>query len=83
MDSNIIAKCSLSNWCSTLNSKIENANHKGFVLLRAMNADTGKERLLGIAYKTSVTDSGVMLNFCPFCGERIDYWFSIPGISKP
>jgi hypothetical protein len=83
MDSNIISKCSLSNYCSTLISKIENANNKGFVLLKVTNANTGKERLLGVAYKTTVKDPGVMLNFCPFCGEHIDYWFTIPGVTKP
>jgi hypothetical protein len=30
--------------------------------------------LVGVSYKTGVKDKGVMLNFCPFCGEKID-WF--------
>jgi len=70
-------KCTLPEFCTVLNSKIEDANHKGFVSIHSTNLNNGEQRLLGIAYKTSVRDPGVMLNFCPFCGERID-WFNNP-----
>jgi hypothetical protein len=31
-------------------------------------------RISGVGYKENHQDNGVMLNFCPFCGEAID-WF--------
>jgi hypothetical protein len=81
MDNNKILKCSLLSCCSLLNSKIGDANHKGFVYIQTTNTITGKERLIGIAYKTSVKDLGTLLNFCPFCGERID-WFNSAQTSE-
>lgn len=40
-----------------------------------MNMMTGDTRKVGVAYKTSAKDGGLMLNNCPFCGEKIDAGF--------
>jgi hypothetical protein len=32
------------------------------------------ERLKGVMYKSEPKDHGLMMNFCPFCGAKID-WF--------
>ena len=47
---------------------------KGFVYVSALSADFKTKKLLGVMYKESAQDRGVMLNHCPFCGEKID-WF--------
>lgn len=75
MGDTVVLKCSPLHCCSILSSKIEDANHKDFVFIHATNIMTSEKRLLGVVYKTSVRDPGIMLNFCPFCGERID-WFN-------
>jgi hypothetical protein len=32
------------------------------------------EELKGVIYKSDPKDHGLMMNFCPFCGAKID-WF--------
>jgi hypothetical protein len=33
-----------------------------------------KESLKGIMYKSDHKDRGLMLNYCPICGSKIDWW---------
>jgi hypothetical protein len=37
-----------------------------------------REKLKGVFYKKDKNDRGLMLNYCPFCGSRID-WFRETG----
>jgi hypothetical protein len=37
------------------------------------------ESLKGAMYRESRKDKGLMINFCPFCGRRID-WFNQEGL---
>lgn len=75
-------KCSKElGFCPTLADRIEGAcfHGKGMVPLTAIdgNAIVGSGmaiKTLGIMYKTSAKDRGLMFNHCPFCGEKID-WF--------
>jgi hypothetical protein len=51
----------------------------GFFALLAMNrSDPGEKqargKLNGAIYKPNAKDPGLAVNFCPFCGSRID-WF--------
>jgi hypothetical protein len=54
----------------------------GFVVTYFLPVDTmGKQqigphdyRVSGVGYRGTSLDKGVMFNFCPFCGEKID-WF--------
>jgi len=68
-------------FCKTFVDRMEMAcfHGKGFVPLTAIDgsAIVGNGmaiKTLGMMYKTSATDRGLMLNYCPFCGEKID-WF--------
>jgi hypothetical protein len=57
-------------------------NARGFVAVRHITIKQMSERQIGlddsvvsgIGYKETAKDKGVMLNYCPFCGEKID-WF--------
>lgn len=71
-----------SNYCSMLESKIEgitNATKKGIILMVLINFKTARSRVVGVSYKSNAKDVGVMFNFCPFCGERIDQYFNNCG----
>jgi hypothetical protein len=46
-------------------------NAFGFVVVRHIMEDA---IISGVGYKKDAKDMGVMLNYCPFCGEKID-WF--------
>jgi len=46
-----------------------------------MNMTTGDTRKVGVAYKTSAKDPGLMLNVCPFCGAEIDAGFKNQPVS--
>lgn len=74
-------KCDGSNaeFCDALSDRLEdhaNATRKGLVLMVAMNITTGGRRVVGVCFKRGAKDGGLMLNICPFCGERIDHGFN-------
>jgi hypothetical protein len=53
-----------------------------FALMIIKRSDLEKkqvqEKLKGIMYKSKAKDRGLMMNFCPFCGSKID-WFRESG----
>jgi hypothetical protein len=57
-----------------------------FALMIISRSDLGKkqvqEKLKGIMYKSEAKDHGLMMNFCPFCGAKID-WFRENREQKP
>lgn len=63
-------------WCADLESRLEepNANTKGLVPIRVLKrgAPPGSGRVIGVAFKRSGKDRGLMLDFCPFCGVSIE-----------
>lgn len=62
-------KCDSDHFCTNLLSRLTlNKRGKGLVLLHYMNIDTGEERGSLVVYKTSPSDKGLALNFCPVCG---------------
>lgn len=71
----LIKRCSSAAWCNTLATRLDRKNNrgKGLAPFVVMNLDTGKERVVGVTYKTSASDSGVLLNFCPWCGQRVTW----------
>jgi uncharacterized protein (DUF1015 family) len=75
----IINKCSKTSYCDILSNYIQDHNNKGIVNLDVTNYINGEIRHLGLAYKKSTKDQGIMLNFCPFCGERI---FEVKGLNN-
>lgn len=65
--------CGPDSICNALDSRIEGANYettKGFCSVHVINTKTGKTRFFGVAYKERKADKGVMLNYCPFCGQK-------------
>ena len=62
--------------CSALADRCEGVTHKGkgFTQVMALTKDELSLTLLGVKYRTSAKDKDIMLNYCPFCGEQID-WF--------
>lgn len=65
--------CGPDSVCNALDSRIEGANYetsKGFCTMHVINTKTGTTRFFGVAYKQRKADKGVMLNFCPFCGQK-------------
>lgn len=47
---------------------------KGFKAEHTIQRSTGEKRFLGVSYKTSAKDVGLMLNWCPFCGGTPGYF---------
>ena len=78
MDATGWKKCGGGTRCAMLDDRIEgdaNARRKGFVLMVAMHLESGDMRVVGVCYKMSGKDSGLMLNFCPFCGGDLTSGF--------
>jgi hypothetical protein len=68
-----------------MEQRIKFPGEKGYGIFALMvidRSDMGKkqaqEKLKGIMYKSDAKDHGLMMNFCPFCGSRID-WFRESG----
>ena len=76
------SKCDKSTGCcDVLLDRLEENNYRGKGFSRVLvvtREDFLKEgfepKLIGIKYKTGTKDRGIMLNHCPFCGEKLD-WF--------
>lgn len=73
-------KCSKENgFCKTLEERLEMACHhgKGLIpvsVIRGLDTPKHEIECIGVKYATSSKDKGVMLNFCPFCGEKIAWY---------
>ncbi len=83
-DDRSMRRCTLDAYCQPLEDRLEpdaNARRKGFVVMVLMNMTTGDTRKVGVAYKTSAKDPGLMLNVCPFCGAEIDAGFKNQPVS--
>lgn len=65
--------CSREAFCKALDDRIEGTNEKrkGFQSVEVVNLAEVKTETIGVAYRLSAKDKGLMLNFCPFCGEKI------------
>lgn len=71
-------RCTARRFCFALEERIEdiaNVQRKGFVLMVLTNFTTSKTRTVGVAFKKSTKDPGLMLNVCPFCAQPIDAGF--------
>jgi hypothetical protein len=67
-------KCRQGKWCSSMADRLDEVNSttKGISELVLMNLRTGKdEKPIGIVFKKRAADRGLMLNYCPWCGERV------------
>lgn len=66
-------KCKNQSYCKYLLERLGSTFTKGFSATEVINLETSKTRSIGIKYKTSAKDRGLMLNFCPWCGGDIQY----------
>lgn len=67
-------KCSKKEWCLLMERALEpeaNSHKKGLSILVVTNILTNKDRVVGVVFKKAAADRGIMLNACPWCGEKI------------
>ena len=46
---------------------------KGLRMVRVVNEETMDQTLKGVVYAREAKDAGLLLNFCPWCGEKIKH----------
>lgn len=67
--------CSTDSLCIHMQRMVDgNEQGKGLVAIHCFSAQAQKERLLGVAYKTSAKDKGLLLNVCPWCRGEPGYF---------
>lgn len=61
-------------WCDAMTERLEDManSRKGLTTIVLTSRTTGNERLAGIAHRKNAKDRGLMLNYCPWCGEPIE-----------
>lgn len=69
-----VKTCSADALCNAMESRINKTSGVGLHASNTLNLETGKVRLLGIAYKTSAKDKGLLLNVCPWCRGEPGYF---------
>lgn len=67
--------CNRKRWCKTMADRLNPTGHgKGFNQLVLMDMRTGKDLPpSGIFFRKDSKDNGVLLNRCPWCGQKIDF----------
>lgn len=77
----------LNGFCPSMNSRLKMPGNKGggfFALCIVTKDDMEKksielhETIKGVYFQANAKDKGIALNFCPFCGARLD-WFRDNG----
>lgn len=70
-------KCEGEILCTALNDRLNdgNARGKGLSGVDLMNLRTMKTSFIGVCYKRSSKDRGLMINFCPWCGASLEHLF--------
>lgn len=66
-DGNVSFCEAMKKYCQTVNDSA-----KGLVALGLANLAVGKIRVAGVIYKERPSSSGILLNFCPWCGQEIE-----------
>lgn len=67
-------KCNINidYYCDLLRDRIQDpVKYKGFVPKTFVDKDTGRVSRKFVAYKSRGGEPGEILNYCPFCGEKI------------
>ena len=67
------AKCQVGKYCNSLRDRIQESNsrQKGIVPINIITLTSHEITHVGLCYKQSSKDKGLMLNYCPFCGQKI------------
>jgi hypothetical protein len=68
-------KCSKEKgFCPTLEDFTQADSHvKGLSWFNIFDHENGSTKIktIGVVYKRKVSDNGIMLNYCPFCGKDL------------
>jgi hypothetical protein len=67
-------ECGNGEFCATLSRQIKNPGENGYGLFAVTGGRRITGPLIGVRYKKNAKSDGVMLNYCPFCGKRIDWY---------
>jgi hypothetical protein len=73
MNKTRVPKCSAGGFCSTLLERFSD-NKRGLTSVTTINLKTGESKTIGVRYCLNAKDNGLMLNFCPWCGEDIQFF---------
>ncbi len=63
--------CTARKFCPFLEARLNldvNARAKGLTVIELTNMKAWARRVVGVAYKKSASDAGLMLSYCPWCG---------------
>jgi len=71
--------CNKDGCCTHLAERLGDGG-KGFKALHTVKRDSNVARFLGVVYKTSAKDNGLLLNWCPFCGGQPGYFERTEGM---
>ena len=66
-------RCNKDGCCEHLWKRIGDGG-KGFKAIHTAKAGDSEVRFMGVAYKESSKDNGLLLNWCPFCGGQPGYF---------
>lgn len=66
-------KCNKEKLCKALDDRLTKGS-TGLSSVNLIDLHTGKDLHLGVKYKYKSDKKGTMINFCPFCGENIQFW---------
>lgn len=64
-------KCTKDGYCETLENRMGEEHQKGLTTLSTINFKTGHIERVFAVYKMTARDRGLVLNFCPWCGEKL------------
>ena len=71
-------KCSKENgFCKALSERIQGTSSerkKGILFLQVLDTKDNRIKVDGALYKNDSKDRGLMFNYCPWCGEKIDWY---------
>ena len=72
-----VEKCCRESFCvhmrTRMNGRFNSATAKGMSALELIDVKTGTTSVGGLVWKNDEKDRGLLLNFCPWCGVRIDW----------
>lgn len=70
-----IQRCSESTLCEAMErATFGNQGCKGLSVANTLNLQSGNFRMLGVVYKSSAKDKGLLLNVCPWCRGEPGYF---------
>jgi len=72
-------KCGPGGLCWFIEQIFTEPNRKGINLVFVASIEKLTERYIGVAFKKTDDDRGVLFGFCPMCGESLEFMLSRPG----